>query len=119
MTLKECYAAFGGDLEALLARLPSERLVGKLLRRFPEDGSFRELCAAVPAGDLEAAFRCSHNLKGLCLNLELPGLLRSSSALTDALRPGSDHRPELVEDLLEQVRQDYEAVCDAIRQLDP
>jgi len=119
MTLKECYAAFGGDLESLLVRLPSQRLAGKLLRKFPEDGSFRELCAAVPSGDLETAFRCAHSLKGLCLNLELPDLLKSSSALTDALRPGTEYHPGLVEDLLGQVRQDYEAVCDAIRQLDP
>ena len=119
MTLKECYAAFGGDLDALLLRLPSERLAGKLLRKFPEDRSFPELRAAVPAGDLETAFRCAHSLKGLCLNLELPGLLRSSSALTEALRPGTEYRPQLVEELLEQVHSDYELICDAIARLDP
>lgn len=119
MTLKECYAAFGGDLDALLTRLPSERLAGKLLRKFPEDVSFRDLCAAIPAGDLETAFRCAHSLKGLCLNLEFSRLLRSSSALTDALRPGTEYRPEVTSHLLEQLRQDYTAVCDAIGQLDP
>lgn len=119
MTLKECYAAFGGDLDALLVRLPSDRLIGRLLRKFPEDRSFRDLCAAIPAGDLETAFRCAHNLKGLCLNLELPGLLRSSSALTDALRPGTEYLPQQAESLLKQVRQDYALVCDAIAQLDP
>ena len=65
MTLKECYAAFGGDLDAFMLRLPSDRLIKRLLRKFPEDGSFRELCAAVPAGDRETAFRCAHSLKGL------------------------------------------------------
>ena len=119
MTLKECYAAFGGDLEALLLRLPSERLAGKLIRKFPEDGSFRELCAAVAGGDRETAFRCAHSLKGLCLNLELPGLLRSSSELTEALRPGNEYIPQKVEQLLEQVRQDYTLVCDAVSRLDP
>lgn len=119
MTLKECYAAFGGDLETLLLRLPSERLAGKLLRKFPEDSSFRELCTTVPAGDLDVAFRCAHSLKGLCLNLELPGLLSSSSALTEALRPGTEYRQELVEELLDQVRKDYDLVCDTIARLDP
>ena len=118
MTLKECYAAFGGDLEALLLRLPSERLAGRLLRKFPEDRSFRDLCDALPKGDLETAFRCAHSLKGLCLNLEIPGLLHSSSALTEALRPGAEYRPQLAERLLEQVRQDYALVCDAISRLD-
>ena len=118
MTLRECYAAFGGDLDALLLRLPSERLAVKLLRKFPEDGSFRELCAAVSAGDLDTAFRCAHSLKGLCLNLEFPGLLASSSALTEVLRPGNEYCPERTARLLEQVRQDYQQVCDAIGQLD-
>ena len=118
MTLKECYAAFGGDLDAFMLRLPSDRLIGRLLRKFPEDGSFRELCAAVPAGDRETAFRCAHSLKGLCLNLELPRLLKSSSALTEALRPGNEYCPETVDKLLAQVRQDYQTVCDAIGQLD-
>ena len=118
MTLKECYAAFGGDLDALLLRLPSEQLAGRLLRRFPEDRSFRELCAAVPAGDLETGFRCAHNLKGLCMNLDLPRLLESSSALTEALRPGTEYSPERVDGLLERVRQDYGQICDAIGQLD-
>ena len=119
MTLKECYAAFGGDLETLLLRLPSERLAGKLIRKFPEDGSFRDLCAAVEGEDRETAFRCSHSLKGLCLNLELPGLLRSSSELTEALRPGNEYTPQKVAQLLEQVRQDYQAVCEAVSRLDP
>ena len=119
MTLKECYAAFGGDLDAFMLRLPSDRLIGRLLRKFPEDGSFRELCAAVPVGDRETAFRCAHSLKGLCLNLELPRLLKSSSALTEALRPGTEYRPQLVEELLEQVHSDYELICDAIARLDP
>ena len=119
MTLKECYAAFGGDLEALLLRLPSERLAGKLIRKFPEDGSFRELCAAISGGDLETAFRCAHSLKGLCLNLELPRLLRSSSELTEALRPGNEYIPQNAERLLEQVKQDYTLVCDAVSRLDP
>ena len=119
MTLRECYRVFGGDLDALLLRLPSERLALRLLRKFPEDGSFRQLCQALPAGDLDTAFRCAHSMKGLCLNLELTGLLRSSAALTEALRPGTEHRPETVAELLEQVRQDYALVCDAIGRLDP
>lgn len=118
MTLSECYRAFDGNLQEVLQRLPSERLVMKLLRKFPEDPSFRQLTAALEEGDRETAFRCAHNLKGLCLNLGFPTLLESSAALTEALRPGTLFREERVSALLEKTRKDYESVCDAIGQLE-
>lgn len=118
MTLNECYRAFGGNLQEVLLRLPSERLVIRLLRKFPEDPSMAQLAAAVPAGDHETAFRCAHNMKGLCLNLGFPALLESSCALTEALRPGTPFREDTVSALLEKTRADYETVCNAIAQLE-
>ena len=118
MTLHECYRAFGGDLQEVLLRLPSERLILKLLRKFPEDPSMAQLAAAIPAGDHETAFRCAHNMKGLCLNLGFPALLESSCALTEALRPGTPFREDTVSSLLEKTREDYETVCNAIAQLE-
>ena len=41
MTVKECYAAFGGDFEGTLARLSSEKLVDRFIRKFLADESFR------------------------------------------------------------------------------
>ena len=118
MTLNECYRTFGGNLDEVLQRLPSERLIIKLLRKFPEDPSMAQLAAALPAGDHETAFRCAHNMKGLCLNLGFPTLLESSCALTEALRPGIPFREDTVFALLEKTRADYEAVCNAIAQLE-
>lgn len=118
MTLSECYRAFGGNLQEVLQRLPSERLVVKLLRKFPEDTSFCQLTAALEEGDREAAFRGAHSLKGLCLNLSFPVLLESSAALTEALRPGTSFPEDQIAALLEKTRKDYETVCNAISRLE-
>ena len=118
MNLNECYTSFGGSLQEVLARLASERLVAKFLRKFPEDTSFATLCSALPSGDRDTAFRCAHNLKGLCLNLGFPRLLQSSSQLTEALRPGTPYLQEQVDALLEQTRLDYHQVCEAISRLE-
>ena len=118
MTLHECYRAFGGNLQEVILRLPSDRLITKLLRKFPEDPSFRQLTAALETGDLETAFRGAHSLKGLCMNLGFPLLQASSAALTEALRPGTPFREAEVAALLEKTRADYETVCGAIARLE-
>ena len=40
MTLKECYAAMGGDYDEVIGRLRSERLVQKFVLKFLDDGSY-------------------------------------------------------------------------------
>ena len=77
-----------------------------------------QLEAAFSSGDRETAFRCAHNMKGLCLNLGFPELLSSSSALTEALRPGNEYREASAAALLEQVCRDHRRICDAIAQLE-
>lgn len=118
MNLNECYASLGGSLEEVLGRLVSQRLVVKFLRKFPEDTSFSSLRAALAGGDLDTAFRCAHNLKGLCLNLGFPNLLQSSSALTEALRPGTPYLQAQVDALMAQTALDYSKVCDTIARLE-
>ena len=40
MTLRECYAALGGDFEAVTSRFPNEKFVQKYLIKFLSDGSY-------------------------------------------------------------------------------
>ena len=112
MTLKECYAALGGDYEDVLGRLRSERLVQKFVLKFLDDGSYGLLCDSFAAGNWEEAFRAAHTIKGMCQNLSFTGLGASSHALTEALRGGK--KPG-AEELLEQVKADYAATAETIR----
>lgn len=104
MTLKEFYAATGGDYEDVLARLMNEQLVKKFLFKFLDDGNYETLMTSLKTGDYPTAFRAAHTIKGVCQNLSFNVLLQSSSALTEALRNG---RQEEYEELSEQVKKDY------------
>ncbi len=114
MTLRECYAALGGDYEEAAGRLRSERLVQKFVLKFLSDRSYPLLCDSLAAGDRSEAFRAAHTLKGVCANLAFTTLLESSEALTEALRDGKPPQPG--EDaLVDQVKADYDRACQAIR----
>lgn len=111
MTLQECYAAMGGNYDDASARLRSDRLIQKFVLKFLDDGSYGMLEASMAEKNYEEAFRAAHTLKGICQNLSFTRLQGSSSQLTEALRHG--YTPE-ADDLLLQVRRDYEAVSEAI-----
>ena len=64
MTLKECYAALGGDYDEAMGRLRSERLVQKFVLKFLEDGSYRLLQDSLAAGDRNEAFRAARVVAG-------------------------------------------------------
>ena len=112
MTLRECYAALGGDYDDALGRLRSEKLVAKFVLRFLDDKSSDLLCSSVEEKNYEEAFRAAHTIKGICSNLSFTVLGRSSSELSEALRygytPGADA-------LAEQVKEDYRQTAAAIR----
>lgn len=114
MTLKECYAALGGDYDEAMGRLRSERLVQKFVLKFLDDGSYDLLCASLEAGDRGEAFRAAHTIKGVCANLAFNALLESSEQLTEALREGHPPRPDEGE-LVERVKEDYARTAQAIR----
>lgn len=96
MTLSDCYAALGGDFNEVLGRFRSESLVQKFLLKFPADPSFDLLETSLAAENWAEAFRGAHTIKGVCQNLSLTTLYRSSAALCDALRGGAAPDPALV-----------------------
>lgn len=112
MTLQECYAALGGDYDEVLGHLRSERLVQKFVLKFLTDTSYELLQNSMETQDYAEAFRAAHTIKGICQNLAFTRLYGSSSQLSEALRNG--FTPEAPA-LAEQVKQDYQITCQAIR----
>lgn len=94
--LTALYAAAGGDAADVLRRLGSEELVRRFALRFASDGSFAALQSALRAGDLPAAFRAAHTLRGIAENLGFADLAAAASALTELLRAGNTPTPEAV-----------------------
>lgn len=89
MTLREFYAAIGGDYEGTKARLSTDERIKKFALKFENDPNYNDLCRALAAGNVKDAFRAAHSLKGVCLNLGFDSLYRSASAITEILRAGS------------------------------
>lgn len=113
MTIKECYAALGGNYDDVASRLRSDRLVQKFVLKFLDDGSYTLLCDSLRDGNVQEAFRAAHTIKGMCQNLSFTRLEKSSTALTEALRGGD---VKTANDLLPAVVEDYKATCEAINE---
>ena len=109
MTLKEFYAAVGGDYDATLNRIPKESM-----KKYADDKTYAQLTEAVKAQDWETAFRASHTLKGVAQNLGFDGLYRAAFALTEEMRGG---KPLTDTALYDAVTQQQQIVIDAVRQL--
>ncbi len=112
MTIREVYERMGADYEAVLRRLPSEALIGRLLLKFPEDDTFRTLKKALEEKDAQTAFRAAHTLKGVCQNLGFDNLFQPVYDLTEALRGGSLQGSD---ELMPPVEKQYDTTMKAIR----
>ncbi len=114
MTIEEVYKELGGDYHDTKARLMSDKLIVRFLKKFESDGVFAELKQSLSDKDDETAFRAAHTLKGVAMNLGLGDLAQSSSAVTEALRGG---RKAGVEELFEKCEQDYGKVMRIIGEI--
>ena len=111
------YDMVGGDLKEVRGRLMKDERIRKYLRMFPKDPSFEAFQPAFDAGDYMVAFRCAHTLKGLCANLGLGDLQRSSTEVCEALRPGVKPEKDIT-NLIIEMDKDYEVALEAINALD-
>ena len=114
MTIQECYTRMGADYEEVHKRLYSEAMIHKFVLLFLEDDSYSSLKAALEAGNVQAAFRAAHTLKGVCENLGFSNLYAPTAALTETLRAGS---LEGTKAQFNSVKKQYAITTDAIRGL--
>ena len=95
MTIDEL-AAYGVDVESGLARcMGNEAFYLRMVERIRNEEKFDALAAAIDAGDLEAAFKAAHALKGVLGNLSLTPLYDPVCEIVEPLRRGEqmDYAP--------------------------
>ena len=111
MTLKECYAAIGGDYNGVIKRLQKEDMVASFLKMFLKENFCEKLSNAIAAGEGNAAFCVVHTLKGNCMNLGFTKMQEISSGAANLLREGKieEARP-LLEDLMKEYRRTVETI---------
>lgn len=116
MNIQEFYNMIGADYREVEKRFGSERLIVRFVSKFGGDTTFDALKTAFAEGNQEAAFRAAHTLKGVSSNLGFDRLWKTSSELTEYLRPGN--ATEGAKDLFAAVEQEYCAVLAALKNLD-
>lgn len=116
MTVKECYAALGGNYDDVVSRLMNERLVTKFVLKFVDDQSFSLLENSLNAHDCKEAFRAAHTIKGICQNLAFTKLGDSAVEMTEMLREREEYGDDLMP-CFEKLRADYIQTIEIIKQL--
>lgn len=115
MTLKECYTLLEGDYTEVMDRLKKEEMVTHFLKLFAAEDFFTKLKAAIAAGDMQAAFRIVHSLKGNCMSLGFTQLQKIAETMTGPLR---DNQLDEVVSLLTPLEKEYGRTVTIIGQLD-
>ena len=103
----------GVDTKAALRRTGGNRMrYEALLRKFanPSQGGVEEIRSALAAGDVSAAARAAHSLKGAAANLGATALAEEAAKVEYAITNGKG-----VEDSLAPLTSSFAAVVEAIR----
>lgn len=115
MTLQACYAVLGGDYTGIIKRLKKEAMVIHFVKMFIQEDFYEKLKNATAAGNIEAAFRAAHSLKGNCMSLGFTQLQKLAGDITEQLRNGNlDGAAEL----LEPLAREHERTVNVILQLE-
>ena len=117
MEIRECYEMMQGDYDDALSRLMKDERIKKYLLKFAAANDYEALVSAVDAEEWEEAFRLSHTLKGVALNLGITQFGQSSSDLCEMLRGGGQPTGD-PRAALERITRDYETTMAAIAALD-
>ena len=111
MTLREFYDHTGGDYEGVLSRVFDEGRIRKYVKMFKNDPSYEELEMFLEQGDVEQAFRASHTLKGVCLNIGFSRLYSHADTITEALR---GKNLKLARENMPHLRASYKEIIEGI-----
>lgn len=115
MTIRDFYGVIDANFDEVISRLGKEERIQKYLFRFADEGAIENFDKAYEAKDYSEAFRATHSIKGMCLNLGLSQLGEASSVVCEALREGPP-KVDLTE-AIANMREAYTFTIDAIKKI--
>ncbi|MBS7008604.1 Hpt domain-containing protein [Anaerostipes sp.] len=116
MNLEQFYTGRDEDYLVILGRfMGNEKLLGKFVKNFPDDPTYKRLCSAMEARDWEQAEMSAHTLKGVAANLSFTKLYQASADLVFAIRGKELDKGE---ELFQKVDKAYKEVVQDISGLD-
>lgn len=114
MNVKEFYAKTGGDYEGVFSRLMTDARIEKYLLKFAEGTDYNGLQESLAVQNYPDAFRFSHNLKGVSLNLGLTKMAAVSSELCEELRAGVAPKNDIT-GMVAAVSAEFEHICAEVK----
>lgn len=114
MTVEQVYKNMDSDYASVKDRLQNDALIEKFLIKFLADESYANIIKNLEAQNPEEAFRAAHTLKGVCQNLGLDRLYKSSYDVTEVLRNGKN---DVTPEMMEKLESDYDVTVSSIREL--
>ncbi len=102
----------GVDFDGAVSRfINSEEIYEEFLYRFPSDKNLSQLEKFLSEGDIEAAFKKAHTLKGLTSNYGFVKMYEKVIPVVNILRSGS---ADGIEEPLIELKKNYNFMCDII-----
>lgn len=101
MTVREFYDGIGVSADEVIGRFGgSEAMLERFLKKFLDDKTFEQLCAAMQSKDWDAVFAAAHTLKGLTGNFDFHGVREPAVKIVEQYRANNfDAIPPLFETL--------------------
>ena len=116
MNLEQFYDAVNGNYSDVKRRISKDSSIIKYLRMFIDDKEYGNLIKSFEKKDYRGVFAASHTLKGVCANLGLDALQKSSSEVCESVR-NTDPKEDITP-LVNAVTKDYENVMNALKHLE-
>ncbi|WP_106830304.1 Hpt domain-containing protein [Parabacteroides pacaensis] len=105
----------GVDITTTLDRfMDNEKLYLKILLKFPNDQTFKNLKKSIASNNIPDAFMYAHTMKGVAGNLGLQNLLDILTPLTEDLRGGKTNS---IQSFMETLTLYYDNICHLIKQM--
>lgn len=114
MSIRKLYDNLGENYDAVLKRFGSDETVKRFALKFVADPSFSVLSDGLEKGDVAAAFRGAHTLKGVAATLGFGALGNVAARLTETLRGGEITAES--EPLYLDTQKEYDRVIAALKE---
>lgn len=110
----EVLKAVGIDYDEGVGRFSGRAdLYEKFLKKFEEDENFDQCRQAMKAGDVDAAFRHAHALKGITGNLSMNEFYKHLYDVVEALRSKDK---ALADKLFAELSEEYDKIVAAVKE---
>lgn len=118
MNMTETLEALGVDVAATLNRFSNNApLLEKFVRKYPQDGTFQQIIAAMNERDHRGLENAAHTLKGLAANMGFAKLSKECDVIVKALR-GGEQDLDILQTMIDNVTAEHQKIIAAIDKMD-